>query len=100
MTPHKIPKNTEKMAQAQSQSYYAVRGGLNPGIYNNWVDAVNAGWHQRQPFGNAVKCENMEQAEHFLSLQRGSTPIRARATTTTAPPCHGMPHANHHAAIP
>lgn len=51
-------------------AFYVVRGGRNAGIYENWHDAVNAGWFQRQPYGNAVKVESVEDAEAFLAITR------------------------------
>ena len=51
-------------------AFYVIRGGRNAGIYENWHDAVNAGWFQRQPYGNAVKVESVEDAEAFLAITR------------------------------
>ena len=48
--------------------FYAVRGGRKEGVYVEWCDAVNAGWFQRQPFGNAVKLDNFDDALKFISF--------------------------------
>ena len=73
--------------------YYVVRGGLNPGVYRNWPDAVNAGWYQRQPYGNAVKCENAEQAESFLARRRKSD---TRSFALYLHITRATPHTSHH----
>lgn len=79
---HNTKDPLNKTTMPQTESFYAVRGGMSPGIYNNWPDAVNAGWYQRQPFGNAVKCESREQAEQFLSI-RGASISQERAQLHT-----------------
>ena len=65
---------TETRGRDQEEPFYVVRGGLAPGIYRNWPDAVNAGWHQRQPFGNAVKCDSVDQAQQFIARPGKLTP--------------------------
>ena len=64
---------------------YAVRGGSYTGTFRTWPEAVNAGWFQNQPFGNAVKCDTMEQAEQFLQ-QQGIHITRASLSPLVAAP--------------
>jgi len=36
---------------SNSKEFYAIRGGDKHGIYTEWYQAVNAGWHQKAPRG-------------------------------------------------
>jgi len=47
---------------------YAVRGGMSPGLYDSWPEAVDAGWHDRAPYGNAVTfpTDQREKAEQWI----------------------------------
>ena len=48
---------------------YAVRGGEGHGLYDTYADALDAGWLQRQGYGNAVKfpARQREFAEQWLA---------------------------------
>ena len=48
---------------------YAVRGGARHGLYTEWWKALDAGWYQKQAFGNCCKFSagEREQAEAFLN---------------------------------
>lgn len=69
----KMTSNTEDETNASNVrrrrmvSYYAVRGGETAGVYDDWGDAVNAGYMRKQGHGNAVKFDTREAAERFVA---------------------------------
>ena len=52
---------------ASSTKYYAVRGGAESGVYDKWSHAVNAGWRQKEAFGNCIKTDDKEEADAFVA---------------------------------
>ena len=42
---------------------YAIRGGHGHGVYDKFCKAIDAGWYQKQPYGNAVTFSEEEQDE-------------------------------------
>ena len=54
---------------SNSKEFYAIRGGDKHGIYTEWYEAVNAGWHQKAPRGNAVKVYSRSDAEKFMAVK-------------------------------
>ena len=60
----------------RSNGYYAIRNGTQTGIYTEWYKAVQAGWRQQEGYGNAVRCDTLEQAEEFIKLKPfSSSPV-------------------------
>jgi len=51
---------------------YAIRGGLGHGVYENFSDALDAGWYQKQPYGNACTFSQDERtkAEVWINNRR------------------------------
>ena len=65
----KLPSRNFRDARAMgNDNIYVVRGGHGHGIYNTWAEALNAGWYQKQAFGNCCKflSTEREEAEAFL----------------------------------
>lgn len=55
-----VPSSAERKKQKNKKKtklpdLYAVRGGKGHGIYEYWWDALDAGWKDRQIYGNACK---------------------------------------------
>ena len=42
---------------------YALRGGRGHGIYEKFYEAIDAGWYQKQPYGNAASFSQEERDE-------------------------------------
>ena len=61
-----------KFQMAEKKDFvYAVRGGAGHGLHTTWSAALNAGWYQKQAFGNCCKFSSSEMAEAqaFLDYQ-------------------------------
>ena len=56
-------------SDGKSGDLYVVRGGAGHGIHKTWAAALNAGWYQKQAFGNCCKFSSseMKDAEDFLA---------------------------------
>ena len=53
---------------------YAIRGGKGHGVYDKFYKAIDAGWYQKQPYGNAATFspEEKDEAHAWIS---GRTPF-------------------------
>ena len=58
-------------SDGKSGDLYVVRGGAGHGIHKTWAAALNAGWYQKQAFGNCCKfpSDEMVEAQAFLDHQ-------------------------------
>ena len=56
-------------SDGKSGDLYVVRGGAGHGIHKTFAAALNAGWYQKQAFGNCCKFSSseMKDAEDFLA---------------------------------
>ena len=53
---------------------YAIRGGHGHGVYEKFYEAIDAGWYQKQPYGNAAAF-SLEEREEAHAWIDGRTPF-------------------------
>ena len=49
---------------------YAIRGGQGHGVYDKFYKAIDAGWYQKQPYGNAATFSEEEEDEARAWIDR------------------------------
>ena len=57
---------------AREEKVYAIRGGVGHGVYDSFSDALDAGWYQKQPYGNACafSAEERTKAEIWIETRK------------------------------